>query len=140
MSVTKQRLYDHRAVVAVRSSRTAIDAAAWTPDNLIVPETADGVTLDAREWQSVQLVVDFEDAGGAPVAGGSVDVAFLMATRDPAAASGRRWKEFGSSAGVTGDDAVSVAAAGHDVAVRLDALTLSGATSVSLKVTGGALL
>lgn len=144
MAITKKRVYSEDGIAILREERTAADAAAWTPDNLSAGEisggvTADDVTLDAREWSAVNLYVDFVDAGGAPHAGGTVTVSTLFSVRDDGATNGRRWKERDVVTDMTGLDVSSIDVDGHNVAFRIDALALGGATNASLKVTGGTL-
>ena len=144
MTITKKRLYGYDGVVTVREARTAIDGPAigtWTPDNLNAGEisggvVADDVTLDAREWSHVYVVLDFVDGSGNPHAGGIGTVTMLMAVPDANGTNGRRWKEVSTASGLDGDSATSFEPVGHDVAFRLDNLVLSGATSVSIKITG----
>jgi hypothetical protein len=144
MTITKRRLYAQDATSVVRDARGIQDAASWTPDNLSAGEvsggvTADDVTLDAREWKTLRLVVDFEQPAGTPHAGGTVDVTPLYSTPDPNSPNGRKWRE-GSATGAFDSDAfVEVAPEGHDVAFRITALALTGADIAILKVTGGEL-
>lgn len=143
--VSKLRLYGEDGIVTVRDAKTIADAPAsgtWSPDNLNAAEiaasvVADDVTLDAREWETVNLFADFVDGAGAPHAGGSVDVTLLLATPDGGASTGRRWKERMFVEALTGSIVMDVPVDGHDVAFRADVLDLNGATSVLLKVTGG---
>lgn len=142
--ITKRRLYGQDATTVVRDARGIQDAAAWTPDNLSAGEvtggvTADDVTLDAREWRTVRLVVDFEQPAGTPHAGGTITVLPLFSTPDPNSPNGRKWREGTSSGIMTDDSFVEVATEGHDVAFRITALALAGADIAILKVTGGEL-
>lgn len=142
--ITKRRLYAQDATTIVRDARGIQDAAAWTPDNLSAGEisggvTADDVTLDAREWRTVRLVIDFEQPAGTPHAGGNVTVTPLYSTPDPNSPNGRRWRAGTSTGAFTSSDFVEVAPEGHDVAFRITALALSGADIGILKVTGGEL-
>jgi len=138
--ITKQRLYGVGGVATVRSLRDAVDAADWTPDNLSVGEigggvTADSVTLDAREWSFLRVIADFS-LSGLPDPGGSLDVFLLMSTYDPTAPMARRWKEMGTT--ITLTDGVSSDIEdinGHDIAVRIDALTLGTADAVTIRFT-----
>lgn len=140
---TKQRLYSQDAAATVRPDRTAADAATWTPDNLSAPEisggvVADDVTLDAREWAEVQVVVDFSDGSGGLVTGGSVDLVPLIATPSPLASGGRVWRALATISGLASSGiSAAVPVNAHDVAFRISALTLSGAADVSVRVTGG---
>jgi hypothetical protein len=145
MAITKKRLYGHDGVVTVREERTAADAPAagsWTPDNLNAAEisggvVADDVTLDAREWEEVYLSIDFVDAAGAPVAGGTVDVDFLLSVPQVGGTRGRRWKVASSVSSLSGDDLAPIPSSGHDCAFRLTAVSLGGANKVNIRVTGG---
>lgn len=139
---TKRRLYSQDATVVVRDDLGIQDAAAWTPDNLSAGEitagvVADDVTLDAREWDTVRLVVDFETTAGAPHVGGTVTITPLVATPYPNNAGGRKWRELAST-GALGSGAIyEVATEGHDVAFRVTALALAGADVAIVRTTGG---
>lgn len=143
--VTKRRLYGEDGIAILRSEKTAADAPAsgsWTPDNLNALEitgglVADDVTLDAREWESANLYIDFVDGSGDPHDGGTMDVALLLAVPDSAATSGRRWKLRQTISALGGTMVTNIPLDGHDVAVRIDAVALGGATSGTIKVTGG---
>lgn len=143
MAITKKRLYSQDATAPVREERTAADAAAWSPDNLSGGEVgagivADDVTLDAREWDDVRLVVDFTDGAGGLVTGGSVDVVPMISTPNDLASTGRVWRDLAAISGLaSGAVSADVPVRGHDVAFRLSAVTLSGAVDATLRVTGG---
>jgi hypothetical protein len=140
MSITKNRLLGHDAVVAVRAARTAADsppAGAWTPDNLNAGESGpDEAILDAREWDTVRVIADFYDGSGNPAQGGSVDLMPLIATREPAGTIGRRWRELTAVTGLAAA-AVEVPVNGHNAAFRITGVVLGGAATVVIKVTGG---
>lgn len=135
---TKCRLYSQDASVVVRTGRSVADAAGWSPDNLSAPETADGVTLDAREWDSIRLAIDWTTAG-VKSAGGSVVAEILISVPDPLGTRGRTWRLIDTVSGLT-DATVTdpIETHGHDVAVRLTTITLSGADVVNVRATGGA--
>jgi len=139
---TKRRLYSPDAVVDVRAPRMAADAPVsglWTPDNRNAGEAGpDEVILDAREWSHVRVLADFRGPTGLPVAGGSVDVVPMIATRDQAATNGRRWKELSTISTLPGDEpSAPVQVDGHLAAFRISAYVAGGATDVVLRVTGG---
>jgi hypothetical protein len=145
MAITKLRLLSHDASTVVRNDRTAVDAPAagsWTPDNLNADEiaanvTADDVTLDAREWSIVRLMVDFEDVAGDPAAGTSVNVTPLISVPLANQPTGRFWKALAAVTGLTANDAIEVSVHAHDCAFRLTAVTLGAAHHLKLRVTGG---
>ncbi len=145
MAITKQRLHSHDASRIVRSDRTAADAptsGSWTPDNLNANEiaanvVADDVTLDAREWSTVRVMVDFEDVAGDPATGTSVNVTPLISVPLANQPTGRFWKELAAITGLTANDAVEVSVHAHDSAFRLTAVTLGAAHHLKLRVTGG---
>lgn len=137
----KKRLYSQDAAVVVRPNRAASDAADWTPDNLSAGEIsagviAEAVTLDAREWDDVQLVADWEKLGVADV-GGALTIEILIATPDAISTVGRRWRILSTVASLTTGITALAAVRGHDAAFRITALTLGTADKVQLKVTGG---
>lgn len=140
MTITKQRLYGVGGVATLRSLRDAVDASDWTPDHLSAGEisggvVADDVTLDAREWTSLRVIANYSLLG-VPDPGGSVDIMLLMAIPDPTASNGRIWKELGTTITLTGTISYVVQTVdGHDIAARIDALTLGTADAVTLQVT-----
>jgi hypothetical protein len=145
MAITKQRLHSQDASTIVRNDRDAADSPAsgdWTPDNLNADEisggvVADDVILDAREWSSVRLMVDFEDAAGDPASGTSVDITPLIGVPQANQATGRFWKELTAVTTLTAAQAIEVDVHAHDCAFRITAVTLGGADHFKLRVTGG---
>jgi hypothetical protein len=97
---------------------------------------AEAVTLDAREWDDVQLVADWEKLG-VPDAGGALTIEVLIATPDAISTVGRRWRILSTVASLTSGITALAAVRGHDSAFRITALTLGTADKVQLKVTGG---
>lgn len=125
---TKRRLYSPEAAVTVRDALTAADAAAWKPEDAGTP---DDNILDAREWETVRVFAEYT---GAPV-GETVSVTPLIAIRQ---ANGQRsWRELTAVTGLDKDAQEEVAVQGHDVSFRATTVTLGGATSVAVRVTGG---
>lgn len=141
MTITKRRLYGRDGIVTVRDARDAVDASDWTPDNLSAGEisggvTTDSVTLDAREWEDLRVVACFTKLG-VPDPGGSVGVFLLMSIPDATGTCGRLWREMGTAVTLTSTISTLLEEIdGHDVAVRIDALTLGTADAVTLKITG----
>lgn len=141
---TKRRLYAPDATTVVRDELGIQDAADWSPDNLSAGEIAGGVTaddviLDAREWKTIRLVVDFEQPAGTPHAGGTVTITPLVSTPDPNSPLGRKWRA-GTSTGAFGSSGfIEVTPEGHDIAFRVTALALAGADIAIVRVTGGEL-
>lgn len=139
--MAKRKLLGVGGSVNVRATRTAADGATWSPDNLSGGETgagivADDVTLLGEDWESVYVIAEF---AGAPGGTETVTIQPLRAVWK-SAAPGRDWIPFGAAiviaAPANGKSAL-VAINRAATALRITALTLGGATSVTLRVTSG---
>jgi hypothetical protein len=123
-----QRLYNTDATVTIRSLRAVADAANWLP-------SAAADMLDAREWEAVRVTPVFRNGLGAIVDGTDVDITPLIAINDPVA--GRVWRELTPVAGLTDEAVTTVANHGHEMAVRITAITLGAATTVDIVAVSG---
>lgn len=140
MSVTYQRLYSADGVATVRSGVTVADAGGFVPDDLGVKPLPDAIILDAREWETVNVFVDFTDGAGAPATGVSITVEPLIAvaTDLTGVSLGRDWLALASLGAILPLAAVEAPVAGHFAAFRVTAIDLTGgAVDGRVRVTGG---
>lgn len=115
----------------VRSALTSLDAS-WVPEDEGVPKD---FILDAREYDTVRITPVFLDGGGLVVDGTSVAVEPLIAIRSPDGT--RLWRALAVTGATTDDAFAEVSVQSSFCAFRLTGLTLGGATSVNLTITGG---
>lgn len=123
-------------------SRAVIDAPAagdWTPDNLNADEisgsvAADDVILRADDWEDVRIIAQFI---GTPTGSETVSIQAIRSVWK-ATAPGRDWIPIGDEFPLAPNLASElVLVDGGDMAFRITALTLDGATSVAFVATGG---
>lgn len=127
---TKRRLYSQAAATTVRDALTGVDAGTWIPED--EGASADDNILDAREWDTVRVFAEYT---GTP-SGETVTVTPLIAM--PRADGVRQWRELSPVSGLDENAQAEVEVHGHDVSFRATTVTLGGAASVAVRVTGGA--
>jgi len=139
MAITKKRLYSPDGTATVRDGILAADAASWTPDDLGAPPLPDPAILDAREWDTVRVFVDFTDGAGGVAVGTSITVQPLLAVASDlaGAVAGRTWLAQAALAALVPGAEVEVPVDAHFCSFRVTAITLGAATDGRVRVTGG---
>jgi len=128
------RFYGPDGAAAGRSGATAADAATWTPEDV---SPASDAIVDAREFETVRITPVFRDGGGAITTGTNVTVTPLIAVPVADGTAGRVWVALASTGAIADGASADIPVEGHLMGLRVTGVTLGGAASVDIMVTGG---